>query len=178
LDDYAAVRALTVDLISEGVGALVRGTLRETVAAVSALIDRGTSEPTILAVASQLKLDKSAASRRVRAAQDAGYLKNLEERRGMPARLALGEPLPGDLELLPLSEQLVLGGGCTVAVDSGEKCPSVRADPGGEATDGAEERLHESWEPATESSGRSERLRGDSATPLGGPDEAAGGRRP
>lgn len=178
LDDYAAVRALTVDLVSEGVGTLVRPTLRETVAAVEALIERGTPEPTIQAVANQLQLDKSAASRRVRAAQEAGYLKNLEDRRGMPARLALGEPLPGDLELLPLPEQLALGDGCTVAVDSGEKGPSLSLGLAQDAAERTERRLHESWDPINQPSERSEGPRGDFGTPQGDPDgDGREGRR-
>ena len=43
---------------------------------------------------SALKLDKSAISRRVAAALDGGFLKNLEDRKGRPARLVLGDPLP------------------------------------------------------------------------------------
>ena len=47
-------------------------------------------------------LDRDAA----RVALNKGYLQNLEERRGRPARLVLGEPLPESLELLPNPEAL------------------------------------------------------------------------
>ena len=53
-----------------------------------------------------LKLDKSAVSRRVSGAVDAGVLRNLEDRKGRPAKLVLGEPLPGDIEVLPPPEVL------------------------------------------------------------------------
>jgi hypothetical protein len=52
-------------------------------------------------VAEHLKLDKSSASRRVAAAVKGGYLVTTEERRGRPACLELGEPLPGEQEVLP-----------------------------------------------------------------------------
>ena len=48
----------------------------------------------------------------MRAAIDRGYIKNLEDRRGRPARLVLGDPLPDDVEILPSVERLH---GCTVA---------------------------------------------------------------
>ena len=53
-----------------------------------------------------LKLDKSAISRRVSGAIDAGVLRNLEDRKGRSARLVLGDPLPGDIEVLPPPEVL------------------------------------------------------------------------
>jgi hypothetical protein len=53
----------------------------------------------------------------VRVAIDAGYLRNLEERRGRPARLELGEPLPDDLEILPCPD--LIEDRCTVARRSG-----------------------------------------------------------
>jgi hypothetical protein len=57
-------------------------------------------------VADYLKLDKSAASRRVSAAIKGGFLVNSEERKGRPACLELGEPLPGEQEVLPSPETL------------------------------------------------------------------------
>jgi hypothetical protein len=38
--------------------------------------------------------------------------RNLEDRKGRPARLVLGDPLPEEIELLPKAEQLH---GCTAA---------------------------------------------------------------
>ena len=113
LGDYAAVRGLIADLISEGIEVTVPKTVRETVGAVERLLEDSDDDaiPTV-AVARELELDKSAALRRVRSAIDRGHLKNLEDRRGRPARLVLEEPLPEDLEILPTVERLR---GCTVA---------------------------------------------------------------
>jgi len=116
LDDYAVVRELVADLIAEGVETTVSLSIRETVEAV-ALAD-GASEVTVLQVARKLNLDKATTSRRVRAAIDRGFLKNLEDRRRRPARLVLGDPLPDNQKVLPDPE--VLGGcsDCTIAVQT------------------------------------------------------------
>ena len=129
LADYNAVRALVVDLISEGVEATVPKTVRETVGAVERLLEDTEDDaiPTV-AVARELELDKSAALRRVRSAIDRGHLKNLEDRRGRPARLVLDEPLPEDLEILPTVERLR---GCTVA-DENEGINNPPSDNGRE----------------------------------------------
>ncbi|PLS83444.1 MAG: hypothetical protein CYG60_21985, partial [Actinobacteria bacterium] len=58
------------------------------------------------ALAEELELDKSAAWRRVRTAMDRGYVKNLEDRKGRPARLVPGDALPDDIEILPAPERL------------------------------------------------------------------------
>jgi hypothetical protein len=42
----------------------------------------------------------------VRTAIGRGYLKNLEDRKGRPARLIIGEDMPEDTEILPLPEDL------------------------------------------------------------------------
>jgi hypothetical protein len=49
-----------------------------------------------------MQLDRSAAQRRLTSARERGYLLNLEEKRGRPARWTLGDPLPDEQELLPL----------------------------------------------------------------------------
>ena len=46
-------------------------------------------------------LDKSVTSRRVRDATERGYLVNIEARRGRPARIVLGDPMPEMVKLLP-----------------------------------------------------------------------------
>ena len=106
LSDYAAVRDLVADLIAEGIGATVRPAIREIVEAVARLINGGTTEVKLSDLATALKLDKSAVSRRVAGAIDAGVLRNLEDRKGRPAKLVLGDPLPGDIEVLPPPEVL------------------------------------------------------------------------
>jgi hypothetical protein len=97
--DYEAVRELVADLVANGVGATVPETMRATVQAVQHL-DVGEGA-TVRLIAHELKLDRSATHRRVQAARERGYLINLEEKRGRPARYAIGEPLPEELELLP-----------------------------------------------------------------------------
>ena len=94
------------DLISEGVEATVPATVRETVQKLALLYSDESEPVTIVKLAEELELDKSAAWRRVRTAIDLGYVKNLEERKGRPAQLVPGEPLPDDLEVMPAVERL------------------------------------------------------------------------
>ncbi len=107
LADYSRVRELVSGLIAEGVEATVSKTVRETVEAVENVIDGwGEDHATNKAVAEELEIDKAAASRRVRTAIGRGYLKNLEDRKGHPARLVLAESMPEDQEILPAAEDL------------------------------------------------------------------------
>jgi hypothetical protein len=106
------VRDLVADLVSEGIEATVPETVRQSVAALKRLHAEESEPVTIAALAQELELDKSAAWRRVRTAMDRGYLKNLEDRKGRPARLVPGDALPDDIEILPTPERLR---GCTVA---------------------------------------------------------------
>ncbi len=123
LGDYAVVRELVADIMAEGVGTTVSDTVRETVAAVAMLTSpKGVSAR---AVADRLALDKSNAGRRLRMAADGGYLRNLEDKRGKPARWIIGDPLPESVALLPDPAQLATAdttpnqGCCGVAVESG-----------------------------------------------------------
>ena len=107
LTDYTAVRSLVADLIAQGVAATVSATLRATVKAVEQLTS-GTALPTSLtAVAKALKLDKSAASRRLKVAIEGEYLVNEETAKGKPARIRLGDPLPEEIEFLPVEEAIL-----------------------------------------------------------------------
>jgi hypothetical protein len=120
LEDYSVVRELIADLVSEGVDAAVSNTVRETVEAVNALLPADKKDDDgvpVAAVATRLKIDRSAALRRVRVAIDKGYLKNLEEKKGRRARLILGEYLPAPLDILPAADDPRLQG-CTVAADT------------------------------------------------------------
>jgi hypothetical protein len=110
-DDYAVVRELVAELVAEGVKSTVSEAVRETVAAV-----KGLDKPSIAQVGRHLKLDTSAASRRVKRAISNGYLRNEESRRGHPAQLVVGDPLPDDVELLP--NPAALEDPCTHACDS------------------------------------------------------------
>lgn len=127
LDDYAVVRELVHDLFSDGVEASVSTTLRETVDAVSRLAPDSPGGVSIAQLVEELKLDKSAVSRRVTGARRRGYLKNLEERKGRPSRLLPDQPLPTELELLPTRDRLA------AHLDGPEGC-SVAPDPEGDAT--------------------------------------------
>jgi hypothetical protein len=117
MDDYRVVRELVDDLIAEGAEATVPAIVRETVGIVARLKEEGLDAITVAAVATPLGLDKSATLRRVRAAIARGYLVNEQTRRGQPADLRVGDPLPEDQALLPTVEALhvAVDGGCTVA---------------------------------------------------------------
>lgn len=133
LVDYAMVRALIADIIADGVEAAVPATVRETVVTVDRLLalsdhDRGDhdEEPSIsiTTISKALKIDKSAASRRVRVAIDREYLKNLETRKGRPAKIALGDKLPVDTPILPTIEEMQTR--CSVAGEQeGEDDPPL-----------------------------------------------------
>lgn len=73
---------------------------------VRALIATGRSAVALRKIADALRLDKSAASRRIASAVQAGYLWNLEDRKGRPARVCLGEAMPEELPVLPPAEVL------------------------------------------------------------------------
>jgi len=121
VSDYAAIRELVADLVAEGAEVAIKPELRETVKAVTALLADGREDVKQADVKRTLKLDKSVVSRRVTAAVDAGFLRNLEDRKGRPARLVIGDPLPEEVELLPQPQRLH---GCTV--EEGDKPPPVQ----------------------------------------------------
>ena len=108
LDDYRAVYDLVLPVISEGVEAAVSPVLRETVEAVAELSRQHGRPVSVTELAQRLKLDKSATSRRVRVALDRGYLVNTEDKRGRPAKLLPGEPLPTEEPILPSPESVAL----------------------------------------------------------------------
>jgi hypothetical protein len=112
IEDYAVVRELVADLISEGVGATVSPETRETVQTVAQLAPDQEDGVRQTLLAAELKLDRGTVSRRVRKALDGGYLRNLEEKRGKPHRLLPDDQLPEERVILPEPEELH---GCTVA---------------------------------------------------------------
>ncbi|MGI8853620.1 MAG: hypothetical protein ACR2GC_10105 [Methyloceanibacter sp.] len=90
-NDYAAIQNLMNALIAESSGVAVRPVLQETIAAVESVtagmsIDEGASPQ---AVASILKIGRSAAHRRLRAAISDGFIVNLETRHRQPGRYRL-----------------------------------------------------------------------------------------
>jgi hypothetical protein len=106
IEDYAVVRGLVVDSLAEGIGATVSTSVRETVGAVEKLIQEGSEYSTIAQVAQALNLDRSATSRRVNAAIEKGYLANIEEKKGKPKRIIIGDLLPEEIAVLPPPEKL------------------------------------------------------------------------
>ena len=124
IKDYSAVREIVADLVSQGAGATVSDTLRETVRAVEELQSGAGAEGVSMTTLGQrLQLDKSSTSRRAKEAIAKGYLKNLEDKRGRPARLVLGDPLPGRYSGAPHAGNLE-GECCTVAPSQqGEEPP-------------------------------------------------------
>jgi len=106
IDDYEAVYDLAAHLIADAAEASVPKTVRETVQFVADLQQSAHGGVSLVKLAKALKLDKSAASRRGKAAREAGYLTNLEDRPGRPARYVTDEPLPDEREVLPTPEAL------------------------------------------------------------------------
>ena len=116
LEDYVIVRDLVADLVGEGLEATVSAAVRQTVMAVKNL--NSSEGVSVTTVANKLRLDKGSASRRVKKALGDGYLTNLEDRKGRPARLVLGDPLLEDAEVLPLPDALSVEC-CSVARETG-----------------------------------------------------------
>lgn len=123
--DYETVRGLVAEVFAEGAERSISATVRATVEAVAAADDADLIEEgvTVVALAKRLGLDKSSAWRRARVAIERGFLRNLEERRGRPARLVPAEPLPADKELLPSRAELERLHGCSA--DGGDIEPPV-----------------------------------------------------
>lgn len=109
IEDYRAVYALVADLVAQGTSQAVSPNMRETVEAVRDLqaLNGGNSLKKI-EIAGKLGLDKSAAWRRVQTAIKEGYLVNNESRKGRPAKITLGDPLPPDMGVLPPPEIIIL----------------------------------------------------------------------
>jgi hypothetical protein len=142
--DYAAIHALMSALIAESSGAAIREGLQETIDAVEkATAGLSPAEgATGQAVGKLLKLDKSAARRRLLVAVSEGFLTNLETRRGQPGRYRLAGQKVEAEDILPSPEKLLppchrsknshafemLGGcasrGTVAAVAQGEPCPA------------------------------------------------------
>jgi hypothetical protein len=123
LDDYCAIRELIADLVAAGVEASVPRTVRETVEAVEALSEDWEEGVPQSAVKARLRLDKSTVSRRIKHAIELGYLLDEQEKRGQPALLKLGDPLPDEVEVLPRAEALADDRCSVAAFPEGEGRP-------------------------------------------------------
>ena len=108
IDDYDSVYGLLSDLISEASQVSVNATVRGTVNAVKELLKDKSEDASVSVrqLADHIQLDKSSASRRARVAANLGYLKNLEDKKGKPARYVLDDELPEDTPALPSPDKL------------------------------------------------------------------------
>ena len=123
MDDYVVVHGLVADLISEGVEATVPTSVRETVEAVTLLLAGEKQTVAHSDLRKALGLDRGVISRRVRAACDRGYLKDLQDRKGRPASLVLGDPMPNEIDVLPTPEALTDALLHRCGVDAGDTGP-------------------------------------------------------
>lgn len=101
LDDYGKVRALVGNLFSEGAERSVSDGTRDTVEAVKEMMrEQGNKNGvSVVALARRMSLDKSTVSRRIKAAE--GYLSGSGGKKGTPAKIVIGDPLPEDTVVLP-----------------------------------------------------------------------------
>ena len=107
LEDYRQVRSLVNDVVTEGVELSAGKSIRETVQAVSYLCDGVGVTASVTQVAKRLKLDRSAALRRIQECLRRNLLQTEDEvRRGRSMKLKLGEPLPNEQQVLPTVEEL------------------------------------------------------------------------
>jgi hypothetical protein len=106
--DYEPVRKLMAAIIAEGSGVAVNKATVETIDAVTrATADMARDEgASAQEVAKVLKLDKSAARRRLLAARDEGFVLNLEVRRGMPGRYRATGQKVEPINILPTTAEL------------------------------------------------------------------------
>jgi hypothetical protein len=101
--DYKAVHWIIADAVSAGVEATMQKTVRRAVRMVKKLRKKSHfSAISFTDLAKALQIHKSSAKRHVDTAIELGYLKNEEEKRGAPARIVLGEPMPADIGILPM----------------------------------------------------------------------------
>jgi hypothetical protein len=101
IEDYAVVHDLLDETLSAGIRIGATWSVRQTVRAVEEQLAGQVTSVSLATLAGALGVDRSRASRRVRAAIDLGYLRNEETRRGKPARVVLDARLPEDVGVLP-----------------------------------------------------------------------------
>jgi hypothetical protein len=99
LDDYRTVFDLVGDMYEGSATGASKG-VREFVRAVAELQGEGMNPINLTAGAERLRIHKSSASRRMGVALKNGWLCNAQEKRGRPAHLILGEPLPEGIGLV------------------------------------------------------------------------------
>jgi hypothetical protein len=101
IEDYARARDLLATVFDAVVTAGLTPVIRQTVEAVGA-----DEEVSAAMLTTRLSVSKSTCSYRVTRAVQGGWLVNREVRKGHPARLAQGAPLPDAVSALPTVEAL------------------------------------------------------------------------
>lgn len=79
---------------------------------VRELHESGPDGAKVSTVAALLKVERSAASRRLWSAADRGYVINVEDKRGKPARYVPGDPMPGTVAVLPPTRDVCVAHPC------------------------------------------------------------------
>ena len=103
--DYDKVRGWVTDLMETNVAARVSDAMRATVEAVRDLTQTTVQPTTTGAVAARLGIDKAATSRRIQQALKNEWIIDSSRFRNT-SRLTVGEPLPGERQLLPTADSL------------------------------------------------------------------------
>jgi len=142
LQDYATVYDLAAEVFNATAADDLTPAQRE---AVQAVIDHNKEtgeKASFQDVARRLGIDKSSARRRLIRPRANGFVVNEEERKGYPARLKLGDPLPEVRPAIPTPEALVEAGGgmygnpppsrndCPTATPLAEGAPEAAGDRG------------------------------------------------
>jgi hypothetical protein len=107
--DYEPIRSLMNALLAEGSGVGLSRAMTETVAALEKVTAKlgETEGATAKEIARVLKLDKSAAWRRLSAACDEGFVANLEQRRGLPGKYRLTTETVEAENILPSAAKIL-----------------------------------------------------------------------
>ena len=129
IEDYASLHWLFGDVFDDLATEGLTPAIRETVEAV-----RVGEEVSETALASRLGIAKSTASYRVGRALKRGWLVNNETRRGCPAKLARGEPLPDAVHVLPSADAV------REVFERSNRNPGIGVLPAGLRSEGEEDR--------------------------------------
>lgn len=106
LDDYAQARDLLLDVFTEAATGGVSQAVRKTVKTLVSLYD-GTNPVTVTQLTAAGNLHRTTVWRRVQAALRLGFVVSTETRKGQPAKLIPGDPLPEERPALPLPGDVV-----------------------------------------------------------------------
>jgi hypothetical protein len=108
--DYEAARVLMNAILAEGSGVAISAAMTETIEAVISATEEGLAETegaSAKEVAEVLKLDKSAARRRLLTACLEGFVVNLEHRKGVPGRYRTTSQKAETVAILPPADNLI-----------------------------------------------------------------------